>query len=219
MIEELRQLLAVLSQYEQVSFATLATSMVVAIGCGLGIYLVYRFFYRGVVYSENMGILIVMVSGVTAFIILTIGANLVLSLGMVGALSIVRFRAAIKEPLDVGFIYWSIAVGLTAGARLYPVALVGTVAVGLVYIGMTFLRKDKRNFLLILRYSPEGEDTVDGLLKNVRYKLKNKTQTKDFVELTAEVRVKGNDTTLLKPFNEAEAVSSAVLVEYTGDYT
>ncbi|MDE6030081.1 MAG: DUF4956 domain-containing protein, partial [Oscillospiraceae bacterium] len=102
--------------------------------CGAIVYLTYRFFYRGVVYSENFNILLVLTTIVTSFIIMTISANIVLSLGMVGALSIVRFRAAVKDPLDIGFLFWGIAAGLTAGAQLYWVAIIGTVCIAVIYI-------------------------------------------------------------------------------------
>jgi len=219
MIDELRMLINALSQYEHLSFRSLATTMVVAIFCGFLIYLVYRFYYRGVTYSENFGVLIMLITGTIAFIILTIGANLVLSLGMVGALSIVRFRAAIKEPLDIGFLFLCIAAGLAAGARLYLVAIVGTVAMCLVYIAFSYLRKEKRSFLLILKYSADDEKNVESLLEQLRYRLKNKASSNNDVELTVEVKVKLNDTEFLTDFTSAEFISSAVLVEYNGDYT
>jgi len=219
MIDELRTLINAISQYEHLSFRALAATMLVAVGCGFLIYLLYRFFYRGITYSENFGILIVLVTGTTAFIIVTIGANLVLSLGMVGALSIVRFRAAIKEPLDIGFLFLGIAAGLASGARLYLVAIIGTVALGLTYIVLSFLRKEKRNFLLILRYQPNDDENVALMLKSLRYRLKNKTFSNDTVELTVEVNVKRNRTEFMTPFTSSELISSAVLVEYSGDYT
>jgi len=193
--------------------------MVVAIFCGVLIYLVYRFFYRGVTYSENFGVLIVLVTGTVAFVILTIGANLVLTLGMVGALSIVRFRAAIKEPLDIGFLFLCIAAGLAAGARLYLVAIVGTVAMCLVYIAFSYLRKEKRSFLLILKYSADNELNVEKLLEQLRFRLKNKASLNNEVELTVEVKVRKNNTEFLSEFTSSEYVNSAVLVEYNGDYT
>jgi hypothetical protein len=218
MPNELRDLLFMLSQQENLTLPALAVTMLVALGCGLAIYLLYRYFYRGVVYSDNFGVLIVIVSGITAFIIITIGTNLVLSLGMVGALSIVRFRAPVKEPLDVGFLYWSIAAGLTAGAKLYLVAVVGTAFIGLIYIAMTFIRKEKRTFLMILRYAPEADEAVRDLLKPVWHKLKNRNVSKGLAELTVEVKVTGNQTGFMAPFTSAEFMESATLVEYSGDY-
>ncbi|MDR1778048.1 MAG: DUF4956 domain-containing protein [Desulfovibrio sp.] len=219
MTEELRKILLLLSQQENLTMLSLTVTMGVALGCGLSIYLLYRYFYRGVVYSENFGVLIVLVSGITAFIIITIGTNLVLSLGMVGALSIVRFRAPVKDPLDVGFLYWSIAAGLTAGAKLYLVAVFGTAAVGLTYIAMTFMRKDKRTFLLILRYLPQAEDDVAALLRKTRHKLKNRSVTRDVTELTLEVRPARGDAGFMAPFTSAGFIESATLVEYNGDYS
>ena len=219
MLEELRMLINAISQYEHLSFKSLATTMVVALACGFLIYLVYRFFYRGITYSDNFGILILLVTGTTAFVIVTIGANLVLSLGMVGALSIVRFRAAIKEPLDIGFLFLSIAAGLSAGARLYLVAIVGTVIMCLVYIVMCYVKKEKRNFLLILKYNKDNDENIEVLLKQIRYKLKNKGFSNNEIELTVEVGVKSNKTDFLNIFTSSEYISSAVLVEYSGDYS
>lgn len=219
MIDELRTLVNAVSQYEQLGARALATTLLVAFGCGFLIYLLYRFFYRGVIYSENFGILIVLVTSTAALIFITIGANLVLSLGMVGALSIVRFRAAIKEPLDVGFLFLGIAAGLASGARLYLVAILGTVAIGLVYIGMSYLRKEKRNFLLILQYGAESDKSVNELLESIKYKLKNKSVAGGSVELTVEVDVKRNDAEFMDTFTSSEFITSAALVEYSGDYS
>lgn len=192
--------------------------MTVASICALTIYLIYRFFNKSVVYSANFNLLIVMVCIVTAFIIITIGANLVLSLGMVGALSIVRFRAAVKDPLDVGFLFWGVAAGLTAGAQLYLVALLGTAFISILFIIFSMLRLEKRAFLLILRYNPSEEENIMPLLSALQYKLKNKTQTRDWVELTAEVKVKNNNTSFIDPITQSPSVISATLVEYTGEF-
>ncbi|MEG6501500.1 MULTISPECIES: DUF4956 domain-containing protein [unclassified Desulfovibrio] len=219
MTEELRKVLLLFSQQETLTMFSLAVTMAVALGCGLAIYLLYRFFYRGIVYNENFGVLILIVSGITAFIIITIGTNFVLSLGMVGALSIVRFRAPIKDPLDVGFLYWSIAAGLTAGARLYMVAIFGTAVIGLVYIAMTFVHRDSRTFLLILRYAPEAEERVSVLLQKMKCKLKNKSVSRGATELTLEVKVRKGRIEFMDAFTAADFVDSATLVEYNGTYS
>jgi hypothetical protein len=202
-----------------ISRDTVLFTMGIATVCAAAIYLVYRFFNKSVVYSANFNLLTVMVCLVTAFIIITIGANLVLSLGMVGALSIVRFRAAVKDPLDVGFLFWAVAAGLTAGAQLYSVALLGTACIGIIFILFTFLRAEKRSFLMILRYSPENAEKVTQLISALKYKLKNKTQTAEYVELTAEVKVKGNDTSFLEPITQSGAVIDATVVEYSGEFS
>lgn len=196
--------------------------IVAAIGtaaiCGLVIYLIYRFFHRGVVYSENFNVLLVLVTVTTAFIINTISANLVLSLGMVGALSIVRFRSAVKDPLDIGFLFWGIAAGVTAGAGLFFTALLGTGLVGIIYILMTLLKKEKKSYLLIVRYKENAESGVSALLPGVKYKLKNKTQTADYTELTVEIKVKRNDADTTARFKAVEGVETVTLLEYSGEY-
>ena len=194
------------------------TLLSVAAFCGLVIFLVYRFFNKGVLYSANFNLLIVMVCVVTAFIIITIGNNLMLSLGMVGALSIVRFRAAVKDPLDVGFLFWGVAAGLTAGAGLHYVALLGTAFIAVLYIAFTLVRFEKRSFLLIIRYSDAAEAILLARLADIKYKLKNKTIGTGFAEVTLEVKVRRNDTSFLEPLRQIQGVDSVVLVEYTGDY-
>jgi hypothetical protein len=218
--ETLREILGNPSLYvlENVSPVYIVFSLGVAAFCGLIVYLVYRFFNRNVLYSESFNLLIIMVTVVTSFIIITIGTNLVLSLGMVGALSIVRFRAAVKDPLDVGFLFWGVAAGLTSGAGMHTVALMGTAIVAAVYIIFFYVRLDKRAFLLIIRYGSTAEENVNVYLSKIKYNLKNKTHNAAFTELTAEVKIKGNESTFLDPLRAVEGVENVVLVEYTGDF-
>lgn len=206
------------AQLSNLSVGTILVTLLTATVCGLIVYLVYRFFYRGVVYSDNFNILLVLTTVVTAFIIMTISANIVLSLGMVGALSIVRFRAAVKDPLDIGFLFWGIAAGITAGAQLYWVALLGTICIAVIYILLTIFKKEKKSYLLIVRYSAKDEMNVGGLLGNMKYKLKNKTQTGEHIELTIEVKIKNNDVSYVSRFNEIEGVESVTMLEYSGEY-
>lgn len=200
------------------SVPTILLTLLTSAVCGGVIYLVYRFFNRSVVYNENFNILVILTTVVTSFIIMTISANIVLSLGMVGALSIVRFRAAVKDPLDIGFLFWGIAAGITAGAQLYWVALIGTAAIAVLYILLTIFRKEKKSYLLIVRYDAASEMNVAGVLNGVKYRLKNKTRTGSRVELTVEVKVKKNDTAYLSRFNAIEGVESVTLLEYSGEY-
>jgi len=160
-----------------------------------------------------------MVCIVTSLIIITIGTNLVLTLGMVGALSIVRFRAAVKDPLDVGFLFWGVAAGLTAGAQLYSVALIGTGFIALIYMVLTVVRLEKHTYLLIIRYSADAEDTVKELIKPFGSRVKNKTVSTAFSEITIEVRIRKGDTSFVEDINKAEGVDAVTLVEYTGDYS
>ena len=206
------------AQLANLSVETIIWTLLTATLCGVIVYLVYRFFYRGVVYSDNFNILLVLTTVVTAFIIMTISANIVLSLGMVGALSIVRFRATVKDPLDIGFLFWGIAAGITAGAQLYWVAIIGTVGIGIIYILFTIFKKERKSYLLIVRYTAAEEMNVNGLLGNIKYKLKNKTQTGERIELTIEVKIKNNDVSYVSRFNEIEGVESVTLLEYSGEY-
>lgn len=206
------------SSLANLSITTILFTLLTAAVCGVVIYLVYRFFNRSVIYNENFNILIILTTVVTSFIIMTISANVVLSLGMVGALSIVRFRAAVKDPLDIGFLFWGIAAGITAGAQLYWVALIGTAIIAVIYILITIFRKEKKSYLLIVRYAATAEMNVNGVLNGVKYRLKNKTQTGSGVELTVEVKVRRNDTAYLSRFNAIEGVESVTLLEYSGEY-
>lgn len=207
-------------QFANLSFAHIATALLSSLICGLVIYFTYRFFYKGLVYSDNFNILLVMISVITAFIIMTISANLVLSLGLVGALSIVRFRSAIKDPLDTGFLFWAVGVGITAGAGLYIQALIGTAFVALVYVALTILKKQKRNYLLIIRYKngADTENNVAALLGTLKYRLKNKSSSAGITEITVEINIRHNDDSQIARFSAVDGVIAATLLEYDGEY-
>ena len=185
--------------------------------CAAIIYCIYRFFYRGACYSENFAVLLVMVAVITAMIILTISSSVALSLGTIGALSIIRFRSAIKDPLDVGFLFWSVVVGLTTGAGMVPFALIGSVFIAVLYILLTLLRTTRGTYLLIIRYTDEAAEGVAGMVDELNGRLKNKTTYKDETELTVQIRFKGTDTPFLDDLKNMKGVSNAVLVEFTGE--
>ena len=212
----LRESIEQLGLVEHLTVAYILVSLICAALCGLIIYLVYKIFYRGAVYSENFAVLIVLTTVVTAFIVITIGSNLVLSLGMVGALSIVRFRSAVKDPLDVGFLFWGIAVGITSGAGLYPFALIATAAIAIVYILFTVLGRGRRTFAVVVRYEDRAEEELNKILAEVHPKIRGRARYKDENELTADVKIK-RDSDLVKKLNAVEGVISAVMVEYTGE--
>ena len=212
----LRESIEQLGLVEHLTVAFILVSLCCAALCGLIIYLVYKFFYRGAVYSENFAVLIVLTTVITAFIVITIGSNLVLSLGMVGALSIVRFRSAVKDPLDVGFLFWGISVGITSGAGLYPFALIATAAISIVYILFTVLGRGKRTYVVVVKYSDAAEEALIKALDEAHYKLRGKAIYKDENELTADIKFK-KDSDILKKITAIEGVTSAVMVEYTGE--
>ena len=195
-----------------------AMSMLAAFLCGMIVYAVYRMFYKGVIYNNNFNILLVMTSTVTCFMVIVISSNVVLSLGMVGALSIVRYRTAVKDPLDVGFLFWTVAVGVTCGAGLYLISVLGTVFTAAVYILLVKIRNHKHQYLLIVKYHNEAADPVRRELAPLKKVLKNKTTIRGTTELTYEVRLSGDNTAFVTSLSELEGVTSAVLVEFTGDY-
>lgn len=186
--------------------------------CGMIVYFVYRRFFKGVIYNNNFNILLIMTSMVTSFIVLVISSNVVLSLGMVGALSIVRYRTAIKDPLDVGFLFWTVAVGITSGAGLYLISLLGTLFVAAIYILLVQVRNRTRMYLLVVKFSPDANERVLQTTESLNKVLKNKTSTRDSIELTWEVKINTDNTAFMQKLTELEGVESAVLVEFTGDY-
>ncbi len=198
--------------------SNIIVTAIAALLCALVIYFVYKFFFRGAVYSENFNILNVLLCVITAFIITTIRSDLMLSLGMVGALSIVRFRSAIKDPLDIGFLFWSIATGIAIGAGFFPFAIAMTICIAVIYIGISFISSGKSTYLLVIKYDSEKDKEVREALESVKNTLKSKNVYKDKIELTVQVSVKKGKTGFVKKLAELEGVDSAVLVEYTGDY-
>ena len=189
----------------------------VALICSLIIMLTYRLFYRGACFSANFNILLAMTTLITTTIIMTISANLVLSLGMVGALSIVRFRAAVKDPLDVGFLFWSVAVGITCGAGLYQFALVGTLFMALVYIALQLLRGRARTHLVIIRYDEKAAPAVEETLKKAFARIRSRAVVGTATETTASVFFLFRRLDLDKTLAAIDGVESAVMIEYTGD--
>lgn len=209
-----------LKQGEQVvslSLPHIVVTVAVALICSLIIYFVYKMFYRGAVYSESFNILNVMLCLITSFVITTISSNLVLSLGMVGALSIVRFRSAVKDPLDIGFLFWSIAAGITTGAGLFPFAILSTVIIAAVYILFTLITTGKRTYLLVIKYFDAADDAVKKELKSIPNTLKSKNLYKGKSELTLQVKLNKNSADIATKISAIEGVESAMLIEYTGD--
>lgn len=204
-----------LGMIDALSLTTVCAAMLVSLVCAVIIYIVYRFFYKGVSYSENFGILLIMLTLVTSFVILCISSNIVLSLGMVGALSIVRFRAAIKEPLDVGFLFLSIAAGLTSGARLYDIAIVGTLIVCIIFALSYTLLTAKRSYLLVIRYSGRAADDIEKALASVKKNFKSKITNNFVTELTYAVYLSKTATEITDTIQAIEGVDNVVLVQYT----
>ncbi len=195
-------------------------SLIVAFIIGVFIIYVYKKTYSGVIYSKSFSLCIILLTMVTSMIIRTISSNLALSLGMVGALSIVRFRTAIKEPTDTAFMFWGITAGIMSGAGLYLVAIIASVCIGILYIvGYTMGFKTNRQFLFILKYEASSDKRIiDALKKLPKTKLKSKSIVKNTIELTFEVELKDDDTKILDDFKGIDGVVSASVISYQNDF-
>lgn len=203
-----------------ISVDKILLSLAVAFLIGVFIVYVYRKTFSGVVYSKSFSLCILLLAMVTSMIIRTISSNLALSLGMVGALSIVRFRTAIKEPTDTAFMFWSITAGIMAGAGLYLVAIIASIGIGLLYIvGYTMGFKVSRQYLFILKYDMASDKKIlEELKKLPKTKLKSKSIVKDTMELTFEVELKDDDTKVLDKFKDLDGVISASIISYQNDF-
>lgn len=211
----LKENIAQMGLVETLSLEYIVLVLGTALVCGLILYIVYKLFYQGAVYSENFGLLIVMTTLTVAFIIMTISSNIVLSLGMVGALSIVRFRTAVKDPLDVGFLFLAIAAGLTAGAGLFFIAGLGTVAICAVFVVLRQIGRGRTTYLLVTEYESAAEETIATLLSGTKGKLKSKAMDGKRVEMTWLIRKDAEKT--LTEILKVDGVHKATLVAYTGD--
>ena len=208
-----------------VSAGSMILSLVVAFLISLFIIYVYRKTYTGVVYSKAFSLCILMLAMVTAMVIRTISSNISLSLGMVGALSIVRFRTAVKEPVDTGFMFWGISAGIMAGAGLYIVAIIASLGIGLLYF-LTYLMgfKVSNRYLLVLKYEAGAHNEVYKRVKALRkFKVRSKSIFGNKVELSIEVDLKENkngsvDTTVVDQFNGIDGVINASLIAYQNDF-
>ena len=202
-----------------------ALDMIIAMGLafalGLFIFFVYKKTYTGVMYSAGFGVSLLGLTLVTTLIILAVTSNTILSLGMVGALSIVRFRTAIKEPLDIVFLFWSIATGIVLGAGLLPLAVLGSLFIGIILVVFVNRKSVDSPYILIVGSEENGreEDILNLLQQSVkRHSIKSKTVSDSGMELTYEVRLKENSTKFVGLVKEIQGVRSVALVSYNGDY-
>ncbi|CZQ93990.1 Hypothetical protein Tpal_1718 [Trichococcus palustris] len=209
-----------LDQTSDFSIAGAAVSLSSALLIGLFIFFIYKKTYAGVMYSKPFNTSLVLLTVLTTFVILAVTSNVVLSLGMVGALSIVRFRTAIKEPLDLVFLFWSISVGIILGAGLYPLAFLGSVFTTAILLLLTAKVDGSAPYILMLHLENENAELeAVELLKNRFGKLvvKSKSITHGQPELIYEVKIKNNETNFLNDLCALEGVQNATLVSYNGN--
>lgn len=210
-----------LENVTSVSVLDMILALVLAFGIGMFIFLVYKKTFSGVMYSSSFGVTLVALTMITTVVILAVTSNVVLSLGMVGALSIVRFRTAIKEPLDIAFLFWSIAVGIVLAAGMIPLAVIGSVVIGAVLLVFVNRKSHVNPYIVVLNcVDHESEVRATEFLRGQaqRCVVKSKTAQKGAIELNMEIRLKGDNTDFVNTLSEMDGVSSAVLVSYNGDY-
>ena len=210
-----------LENVNAVSVLDMVLALVLAFGVGLFIFFVYKKTYAGVMYSSGFAVTLVALTMITTLVILAVTSNIVLSLGMVGALSIVRFRTAIKEPLDIAFLFWAIAVGIVLAAGLIPLAVFGSVFIGIILLVFANRKDMTHPFIVVI--DCDGHDSETRALKllhknTVKCTVKSKTARKGAVELNCEVRLHDGNTDFVNELSDLKGVNSAGLVSYNGDY-
>lgn len=210
-----------LENITSVSILDMTIALVLAFGLGMFIFLVYKKTYQGVMYSSSFGTTLVALTMITTTVILAVTSNVVLSLGMVGALSIVRFRTAIKEPLDIAFLFWAIAAGIVLAAGLIPLAVISSLVTGVILLVFVNKKSHCNPYIVVLSCADAMAETkaVDLLKSNVqKCVVKSKTVTQDLIDLNLEIRMKDDNTDFINALSAIPGVSSAVLVSYNGEY-
>ena len=210
-----------LENIASVSILDMLIALALAFGIGVFIFYVYKKTYSGVMYSSSFGVTLIALTLVTTLVILAVTSNVVLSLGMVGALSIVRFRTAIKEPLDIAFLFWSIAVGIVLAAGMIPLAIIGSVIVGVILLLFVNRTPSRNPYIVVLRGADHASETAAKKFLESRTErciVKGKTAQKGQVELNMEIRLRDDNTDFINELSDMDGVESAVLVSYNGDY-
>ena len=210
-----------LENVTSVSVLDMLIAMILAFAIGMFIFLVYKKTYQGVMYSSSFGVTLVALTMITTLVILAVTSNVVLSLGMVGALSIVRFRTAIKEPLDIAFLFWSIAVGIVLAAGIIPLAVFGSIIIGVILIVFVNKKTSLMPYIIVLSCAGHDAETKanDFIRSKVnRFVVKSKSVQKENIELNIEIRLKDDNTDFINELADMDGIKSAVLVSYNGEY-
>ena len=204
-----------------VSGLDIVLSLTLAFALGLIIFFIYKKTYAGVMYSSSFGVTLVALTMITNLVILAVTSNVVLSLGMVGALSIVRFRTAIKEPMDIAFLFWAIAAGIVLAAGMIPLAVFGSVFIGIILLVFANKKDTSNPYIVVIRCdgSASEERAVDFLKQRTKKcTVKSKSAQKGEIELNLEVRLKDDNTDFINILADTDGIKNAVLVTYNGDY-
>lgn len=210
-----------LNNVTSISMLDMVLSLVLAFCIGMFIFLVYQKTFAGVMYSSSFGVTLVALTMISTLVILAVTSNVVLSLGMVGALSIVRFRTAIKEPLDIAYLFWSIAAGIVLAAGMIPLAVFGSAVIGLMLLVFANRKPHFHPYIVVLHCENHGAEVQALQFLNTQVKrsvIKSKTVQKGSVELNIDVRLQGENTDFINQITEIQGVAHAVLVSYHGEY-
>lgn len=196
-------------------------TIILAFGIGVFIFYVYKKTYSGVMYSSSFGVTLIALTMITSQVILAVTSNVVLSLGMVGALSIVRFRTAIKEPLDIAFLFWSIAAGIILAAGMIPLAVIGSVVIGVILMLFVNKKPHRNPYILVLTCTDqqvEQEATQFVNAQVAKAVIKSKSVRSGLIEINMDIRMKNDSTAFVNQLSSMEGVNSAALVSYNGEY-
>lgn len=194
-------------------------SLLIALAMGILIYYIYKKFFRGVVYNKSFAITLTGMTVLTCMITLAISTNVVLSLGMVGALSIVRYRTAIKEPLDLLFIFWGISTGITVGAGMYWLSLIGAVIIIVMLILLNWKKHDGKVYIMIIHYKGDDiGDEIRRIMGRFKYSIKSKTMREQLSEMAIEVYIKNDNIAFAEEIRDLKSVEDVTLVQYDGEY-
>lgn len=210
-----------LENVSAISGFDMVLTLILSFSTGLFIFYVYKRSYSGVMYSASFGVTLIALNMITSLLILAVTSNIVLSLGMVGALSIVRFRTAIKEPSDIAFLFWSIASGIVLAAGFIPLAVFGSFLIGLVLLLFSNSKTNESPYILVIHcMSSESEKkAIEYISSKVsKFSLKSKSVSPDNIELNYEVRLKNSDTDFINELANMNGVTHTIMVSYNGDY-
>ena len=202
-----------------VSLLDMAIALALAFAVGVFIFFVYKKTYKGVMYSSTFGVTLIALTMIATLVILAVTSNVVLSLGMVGALSIVRFRTAIKDPIDTAFMFWAVGEGLALGVGFFDAAIIGGVVIGIfVLLLSAFKVRSAMPYLLVLHYSEAANGPIKQMIKQLPgARIRSKTAQRDGIELTLELRLRDNETGFVEKFLRVDGVYDASLISYQGD--
>ena len=203
------------------SVMSIVLTLLFSFALGLFIFFIYRVSYKGVMYSKTFNVTLIAMSMITTSIILAITTNIILSLGMVGALSIVRFRAAVKDPIDIAYLFWAVGVGIVSGAGLLKLALISSALIGIILFVFSKISDVKTPYLLVISYhTEETNELVFKLIDSEakKYRLKSKVFNGEDYELTVEIRERKKTASLVNKIGGINNVNSVALLGYDGDF-